>query len=140
MPKEDKNEEKKDRREFMKRVAAVTAATAAVGVGTNARGQTARVARATRVGGPRMPRVAALAPDKIAGLKGSQKAFAETLSQALTTLDVQGAIRSKGQGLVARDKQLLSQLDQRDLADLNFILQKVPAGGAVASNIGTIVF
>ena len=135
-----KDEKKKDRREFMKRVAAVTAATAAVGVGTEARGQAARVARPTRSGAPRLPRVAALAPDKIASLKGPQKAFAETLSLALTTLDGKGAIASRGKGLAARDRQLLSQLNQRDLADLNFILQKVPAGGAVASNIGVLLW
>jgi|GEM_PF-4706825 len=136
MPKDEQDTKQKDRREFMKRVAAVTAATAAVGVGTEASGQAARGVRAGRGGAPQLPRVAALAPDKIANLKGPQKALAETLSLALTTLDGKGAIASRGKGLAARDRQLLSQLDQRDLADLNFIMQKLPPGGSVAANVG----
>ena len=138
MNKDKKDEKEKNRREFMKRVAAVTAATAAVGVGTKASGRAARVARPIRAGAVRLPQIPALAPDKIAGLEGSQKALAETLNMALTTLDVKGAIESRGQGLDSRDRTLLARLDQRDLADLNFIMQKLPPGGAVAANVGGI--
>ena len=139
---EDKKQEK--RRNFMKRVAALTAAATVAGIGTDTRGQPQPLPQPLLAKRAILPEVRELAPARISRLPltGSDRALAETLGLAMRTLDVKEAIETKGQNLQDSDRQMLLQLNERDLADLNFVINKLPASRdpSTVGVVGVIIF
>ena len=130
-------EDRDHRREFMKRLAVVAASAAAVGAGAGA-----AEAQLRRGGGPAereslLPPV--LRPNQLNNLQGRDLVFARTFGKALQTLDAPGAVKELGESLSQQDKDLLMKLDARDLADLNFIVQKL-GPGMQSDSVGGFIF
>jgi len=116
----------KNRREFFKHMAFIVMGVAGMGVGASklAFGMPQKIEFQPKV--LRSPRGGlAYTADRISRMSMCEKAFAETLNEALDTLNMHQSINKYGSSLNRKEREFLLSLDSSDLRALRELIQRI---------------